>query len=295
MFEVLKRFVSPVKKTIPLSRLMVQLGGRQELPFVPDKEQGWLFVAGDYSRFKGIVVERPNWGKSYEGMPIEQLRGCELFFRDIVEYYLERNNKTGKPTVAWDVGAMAATTWVRLGCAFRDQVEAGKLALVASSRTYSPANRGFRAFTSREGTAFLQENSHLVNYLAATASTFKDLAITLPNGKTINLLGQVHFVHEADSLSRYSLDPEYEIGLLAQIVAEDGVYFSYGGFPYQDHLQPSDYGNNEHLKKVLRAHHTLTANYGFTLITCVEAGLKKGQDLRYAILKRPGSPQIFVD
>ncbi len=268
---------------------------RRNIPFIADEDHDWGFVTGDYSRFKGVAVERPNWAEDYERLPIEQLRGCELFFRDIIAYYLQRNRKTGRPTIAWDVGAMAATSWVRLGCSFRRQVRSGELAIVASSRTFDPKTSGFRALTSREGTAFLQANNHLVHYLTATPNDFEDLSIALPNGRQVDLAGNVQFVHEADSLSLHSIAPEYEINLLAQMVSEDGIYFSRGGFPYPDHLEESDYRDNGHFQHVLRAHQRLTTSLGFTLTTQVEAGRRKGEDLEYAVFRRPGSPQIALN
>lgn len=267
---------------------------KEQLPFIPDEEENWIYHDGDYSRFSSIVVRNPFRFEDYNHLPIDQLRGCELYFRDIIAYYLDRNKHNREPTIAWDVGAMAATTWVRLGCAFREQVEAGKLALIASSRTFSPKTSSFRAHTTPEGTAFLQANSHLVHYLTATADEFEDLAITLPNGERVALSGRVHFVHESYSLSLYSTDPEYEVPLLAQMVAKDGIYFSRGDFSYSDHLLAYFYRDSYFFQGILNAHRALTTNLGFTLITQVEDGARKGDDLIYTVFRRPGSPKITV-
>lgn len=271
------------------------MGEKQPGRILPDHKEDWFHVSGDYGRDKSIVAERPTILVPEKNIPIQELRGNEFFFRDIISYYLKKNKGSTKPTIAWDSGALAATTWVRLACSFRDNIKRGELALVASSRTFLPSETGFNALwrLPTELQTFLEENHHLVHYLRADARSFREMAIDLPGGRHVNILGQVQIAHEVDALSRYSSDPETEIELLAEMVSEDGIYFTRGGFPYSDHLDESRYRDNGHFLGVLKAHSNLTG-LGFTLVIQVESGLRKDQDLIYAVFRKPGSPQIIV-
>lgn len=296
----------------------------QPTPFkpldAPDELQYWQFVAGDYGRHRDLYFARPpfigsggfrdvkfqlveQWLKDeaeYRGklanLPVHELRGCELTFRKIVDYYLEKNKETGKPTIAMDIGAMAATSWIRLGNVFRDQIEGGQLALVATNRTYSPHDQGLDIpKMPEELKGFVRENQWLVHYFIADANSFSDLAVTLPNGESIKLMENIDFAHESDSLSRYSPDPERDIEILGRMVSNDGIYLSYGGFPYSDHLPEEIWSDNPRFVAVLNAQKKLVSNLGFTLVTEVEEGAKRGTDLIYAVLRKPGAPLVSID
>lgn len=284
----------------------------------PDELQYWQFVAGDYGRHKNLYFSRspfllPDSGVKFESVEqwlreqaeykihleslrIDELRGCELSFKEIIDFYLEKNKTRRKPTIAMDVGSMAGTSWIRLGNLFREQVQNGELVLVATNRTYSPEVQGFSIpKMPEESKEFVERNHNLVQYFVADASNFSDLSITLPNDEPLILMNNVDFVHESDSLSRYSPDPEKEIEILARMVSENGIYLSYGGIPYSDHLPKDILLENPRFVAILNAHRNLVLNLGFSLVTQVEDGTKKGTDLIYAVFKKTGAPSIRTD
>ena len=297
----------------------------QPTPFehvdTPDELQYWQFVAGDYSRHLTLYSARPpfigssgihpdanfeelrkwlndeaKYRKEIANSPVHELRSCELSFKKIIDYYLERTKAAERPTIAMDVGAMAATSWIRLGCAFREQIERGQLLLIATNRTYSPYDQGLDIpKMPDELKEFVRENQDLVHFLVADADSFPSLAVTLLAGESLRVMGNIDFAHESESLSKYSPDPERDIRILGRMISKNGIYLSHGGFPYSDHLPEDVWLDNPRFVAVRNAHRKLVNDLEFTLVTEVEEGVKRGADLIYAVFKKTCAPPIAFD
>ncbi|MBI4407810.1 MAG: hypothetical protein HY565_04935 [Candidatus Kerfeldbacteria bacterium] len=221
-----------------------------------------------------------------------ELVGVEQRFYDQLRHLLEIKAATGQPTMMLDFGGMFGLSLARLAAQpeLHAQLETGKLALVITnlSLNVDEALKSQKKRPDQLGQKeidLIREQRPWLHYVQGDAAAIRRQTITLPDGSTLPLAGNVDLIHEWFALA-HGVKNDTDIPRLGKLLSPYGSLW----LSSSTNMEPSNrYGEVTHADRV--------AADALGRANLAELGLTEldlqGRKSPYHIFVQPGTPPII--
>lgn len=230
---------------------------RIQLDYETNGRELYNWVKGDYSNRTSQSQNTIPLGDGFG-----ELSGAEVFMARQLEGALEAGQD--RPVIWLDIGGGMGLTAQRLALHFRESIAQSRLALAVTNLAPSLDTYAYPYPASAQKLEAMKEaNNDGVHYLSTVFSRLFLQTLTLPNGLTTALNGNVGFIHERCSLTAWSQIPEVHIRQIGHLLTrEPGVYM----VPHHDIAQPQTTDKlpyfDSRVKAIQLAHLALQDEFG---------------------------------
>ena len=142
------------------------------------------------------------------------------------------------PTVALDLGGMFGLTFAKLANRHQSDIKEGKLALVVTNMAFdvhqalekykltndAPYREKTEIILTPAEITLISSNEKLLHYLQCDVVELRSQILSLPNGVSLPLKGNINIVHEQ---SAFAWDPKIDVDLplLGTMMSKEGIIF----------------------------------------------------------------------
>jgi len=188
-----------------------------QLDYETNRYELYNWVRGDYSNRTSQSEDTIPLGDDFG-----ELSGTEVFMARQLEDALEAEQD--RPVIWLDIGGGMGYTAQRLAVHFKEVIAQSRLALAVTNLASSLDAYAYPD-TARQQATLREANNDGVHYLGTVFSRLLRQTLTLPNGRTTALKGNVGFIHERCSLTAWSQIPEVHIRQIGHLLTgEPGLY-----------------------------------------------------------------------
>ena len=267
--------------------------------------ESWNWPLGDYVLWRDDISENHHPIRTITNSHRQQvtLTGYEVFLHDTALNLLKKKRGT---VVMLDIGGGAGATWNRLAIAMRDEIEDSRLALVVSNIVASPDQHRKRFETLQEKRPYLtqlhdteeikssgKDAEGLTQFITGSFFSLRMQRITLPNGQTLRLEGNIDFLNEKRSLTQHTITPELDLPIIGFLLSEYGIY----AVPnYDVNLEDKVHGRIEERSQAIQiGHGILKEHFGLERVHTIKRESNENEELpitNHHIFKAIQAPEI---
>lgn len=212
----------------------------------------------------------------------EELIGVEVIYADFINQLL-KGEKNNQPIIILDIGGLGGISWCKLAHHFKEQVKNNLLAFVVTNIESCADQKDVLKGP-------LGEAKKTVHYVTTDTGMLKNLSISIGDTK-VPITGNVGFAHERCSVLAHSMVPEIDIPRVAATLSERGIYH------IEDSMISTMFGTkyaNQRLAAGDLAFKDIRDRFQMQMVEEVEAGSKKGEEIRGFIFRKPNGPVVRV-
>ena len=140
-----------------------------------------------------------------------ELDGMEtVIYKQIMEILAaKQRDSISDPVVVLDIGGMYGISLIKLAKATEELVKQGNVVYAVSNLTFNPGTMPDEEVRSTvtglghpEYDDFFLQNRGLVHFIMSDVEELKDIQLSIPNGRSLRLFGNLDLIHEQNALGK---------------------------------------------------------------------------------------------